>query len=609
VTWFLGTNAFLSVSLSSTLCRISVRAVFVLLLASAAACGQPAAPDDATATIDVCSGGWFRCYARARVVALATPSGYGPAELESAYNLDVSTPVDATVAVVDAFGYPGLETDLASYRSQFGLPACTSASGCLTIVNQEGQTAPLPQAPPPGDDWTIETALDVDMASAGCPSCKLIVVQADDDGGDGLVVGNDIAAAAGATVISNSWGASEAEFDVSANDMHFTHAGIATFASTGDGGFEPDGASYPASSSNVIAVGGTSLERDAVTARGYSERAWAGAGAGCSVVVPKPSWQTSRACDMRMIGDVSAVANPGTGVAVAHGGGWTVVGGTSASSPLVAAIFAQTGHGAATPAFAYANPTAFFDVTTGSDGACDSVLCSAAPGWDGPTGNGAPNGAVLTGALAPTLAVVQPFDGQVVPPGFTVQADCTSNDGASVAEVDFTVGVEPLGDVTVPPYTIAAPTSLPDRSYTIAIACSTSSGAQTTRAVSVTQAPGCSADADCPGATDTCYLGACIAGNAGADGLGASCRDNSDCDSGQCASDGIANHCVIPCALGTDACPTGFSCEQAGAGGACWPLNADAGTGGCDASGRASPWLVAMALALASRLRRRRRAR
>ncbi|HTR51860.1 MAG TPA: S8 family serine peptidase [Kofleriaceae bacterium] len=578
--------------------------------AFACACGNPTAPasDDATTATDVieaCAGGRFRCFALARAMTLDTPSGYAPLDLQSAYAVDVSRTVDATVAVVDAYGYPMLEGDLAAYRGQFGLPPCTVANGCLTILNQDGETSPLPDPPPAGDDWTIETALDVDMASAGCPSCKILVVQADDDGGDGLDVANDVAAASGATVISNSWGGAEGP---PSTDSHFTHPGIAIFASTGDGGYEGSDAIYPASSANVIAVGGTSLERDPLTQRGWRELAWDGAGAGCSASIAKPSWQTSSACATRMIGDVSAVAAPATGVAVSHGGGWTVVGGTSASSPLVAAIFAQTGHGAATPELSYDEPAAFFDVTSGTDGVCGTVLCSAAIGWDGPTGNGTPNGAVLIGARAPTLAIARPFPGQVVPPGFTVDAECTSNDAATVADVEFNVGTVSIGEVTAAPYTISAPPTLPDRGYVIVVTCTTSSFAQATQGVAVTQLPGCTGDADCPDAIDVCYLGACISGSAGPDGLGASCLNNTDCDSGECATDGASKHCIVACELGADACPAGFACEQAGSEGACWPIDADADLsgGGCDASGHRGSWLGAAVLALALRRRRRR---
>src|SRR4051812_25424798 len=148
----------------------------------------------------LCSGGRFRCFAQRRTdetgrfKAFATASGIGATDLVSAYNLDVSVDPGATIAIVDAFGYTNLASDLATYRSHYGLPACTIANGCLKIVNQNGQTSPLPANPPANDDWTGETALDVDMASAACPKCKILVVQADDDSGDGLYLSQMAAA-------------------------------------------------------------------------------------------------------------------------------------------------------------------------------------------------------------------------------------------------------------------------------------------------------------------------------------------------------------------------------------------------------------------------------
>jgi hypothetical protein len=101
------------------------------------------------------------------------------------------------------------------------------------------------------------------------------------------------------------------------------------------------------------------------------------------------------------VADVSAVANPSTGVAVFDQGSWAVYGGTSVSSPIMAAVFAL-----ATPAgasdfpvsYPYANPGALFDVTSGANGSCgQSYLCTAAIGYDGPTGLGTPNGASAFG--------------------------------------------------------------------------------------------------------------------------------------------------------------------------------------------------------------------
>jgi subtilase family serine protease len=179
--------------------------------------------------------------------------------------------------------------------------------------------------------------------------------------------------------------------------------------SSGDNGY---GVEFPAASQYVVAVGGTSL-RSATNARGWTESVWSGAGSGCSSYVPKPSWQTDSGCGRRTVADVSAVADPNTGVAVygptgssgTGASGWMVFGGTSASAPIIGAMYAL---GTATGAYvypaakAYANRTQLFDVTSGSNGRCtrgksgSPYLCNGVTGYDAPTGLGTPNG---TGAF------------------------------------------------------------------------------------------------------------------------------------------------------------------------------------------------------------------
>ncbi|HMG22516.1 MAG TPA: hypothetical protein VK607_14385, partial [Kofleriaceae bacterium] len=190
----------------------------------------------------VCSGGRFHCKARVRTDAqhrikpAATPAGLGPADLASAYKLDPAKTSTATIAIVDAFNYPNAESDLATYRSQFGLPPCTKANGCLKVVNQNGATSPLPGNSPPGDDWTVEAALDLDLASAACPTCKLILIEAQDDQGNGLFVSQNAGAAMGAVVISDSWGGPSDGTDATLDAQFFTHAGVNIFVASGDSG-------------------------------------------------------------------------------------------------------------------------------------------------------------------------------------------------------------------------------------------------------------------------------------------------------------------------------------------------------------------------------------
>jgi hypothetical protein len=354
---------------------------------------------------DVCSGGRFHCYAQVRtdtakhITPFVTPQGFGPADLKSAYKLDTTKGAGKVIAIVDAFNYPNAESDLASYRSQFGLPPCTTANGCFKKVNQNGQASPLPANSPANDDWTVEAALDLDLASAACPLCKLILVEAQDDQGTGLFTAQNAAAALGANVISDSWGGPSDGNDLTFDAQFFTHAGVVIFVASGDNGNTGNTPDYPSTSQHVIGVGGTSLVKSTSNSRGWTEGAWSGAGSSCSTLTAKPTWQTQTVCSKRAAADVSAVADPNTGLAVFNqgAGGWIVVGGTSAASPFVAGVFAAYSVGTNDSSFPYQHASQFFDVTSGKNGTCGTLMCNAAAGWDGPTGIGTPNGAVLGG--------------------------------------------------------------------------------------------------------------------------------------------------------------------------------------------------------------------
>jgi subtilase family serine protease len=327
--------------------------------------------------------------------AAATPSGLFPADLQSAYKLPSATAgAGRTIAIVDAFDDPAAESDLGVYRSQFGLPACTTANGCFRKVGQTGSATALPRK---NASWDEEISLDVDMVSATCPNCHILLVEASSASFANLGAAVNTAARLGATAISNSYGGSDASD--AANGSFYNHPGIAVTASSGDGGF---GVEYPASSQFVVAVGGTSLTRSA-TARGWTESAWSGAGSGCSAFnTAIPSASTfNTGCARRAVADVSAVADPNTGVAVFDSvpfqgfSNWLVFGGTSASSPIIASVYGLAGNAATIDAndFPYQHSTSLFDVTTGSNGTCTPAqLCKARVGWDGPTGLGTPNG-------------------------------------------------------------------------------------------------------------------------------------------------------------------------------------------------------------------------
>jgi subtilase family serine protease len=337
----------------------------------------------------------------AKVNATASsPAGYSPGDLQSAYNLPSATAgAGQTVAIVDAYDDPTAESDLGVYRSQFGMLPCTTANGCFRKVSQSGGTKSLPR---PNSGWAQEISLDLDMVSAICPNCKILLVEASSNSLANLGAAVNEAARLGATEISNSYGGSESSSDTLLYDpSYFKHAGIAITASSGDNGY---GVEYPAASQYVTAVGGTSLTR-APNARGWSETAWSGAGSGCSAFDPKPSWQGDTGCTKRTVADVSAVADPNTGVSVydsysslgqSH---WMVFGGTSVASPIIASVYALAGNASSVQSgsFPYSRPGSLNDVTSGSNGSCGTAyLCSALLGYDGPTGLGTPHG---TGAF------------------------------------------------------------------------------------------------------------------------------------------------------------------------------------------------------------------
>ncbi len=350
---------------------------------------------------DVCgpaADGDARCFAKRRtsasggIVSFATPTGLTPANLVSAYKIPTKA-VTATIGIVDAQDDPSVEADLAVYRKQFGLPACTTANGCFKKVNQKGVEGSYPSADP---DWAGEIALDVEMASAACPSCKILLVEATSESTANLGAAVNEAVKLGATVVSNSFGWPEVSADATDDTKYWHHPGVALFASSGDSGY---GVSYPSSGQYVIGVGGTSLTKSS-SSRGWAEKAWSEGGSGCSAKTSKPSWQTDATCTKKMVADVSAIGDPDTGVAVydSYGsGGWTVFGGTSVSSPLVAGIFAAAGKGDIDASAIWEHTGDFTDVTSGSNGSCStSYYCKAAKGFDGPTGWGTPIGSKLS---------------------------------------------------------------------------------------------------------------------------------------------------------------------------------------------------------------------
>jgi hypothetical protein len=352
------------------------------------ACDRPTRPDEVA------------CLALVRtdvqptrgILLQAGPRGLGAGDLQDAYDLPSSSAGDGrTVAIVVAGDNPKAEADLAVYRSQYGLPPCTTANGCLRKVDEHGGG----KLPAPDVSWGQEQALDLDMVSAACPRCHLLVVEASRPTIESLGTGVNTAVKLGAKYVSNSYGATETHLSPSHSSSYYDHPGVAVPAASGDDGY---GVLFPASAAHVTAVGGTSLSR-AANPRGWTESAWSGAGSGCSQGISKPGWQKDTGCARRTVADVSAVSDPGTGVAMydTYGmGGWMIAGGTSAATPIIAAAYALAGppparmHAASLP---YNRTGALNDVTSGSNGRCSpTYLCTAGPGYDGPTGLGTPKG-------------------------------------------------------------------------------------------------------------------------------------------------------------------------------------------------------------------------
>ena len=404
---------------------------------SVRACDQFVAPRLAT------------CFAIRRTdsaIPHGTPSGLGPSNLRSAYNLGGATGGSGqTVGIIDAYDDPNAATDLAVYRAQFGLPACTTANGCFKKVNQSGATSPLPQS---DQGWSGEMSLDVDMVSAICPNCHILLVEASSTSLADLGTSVNTAVALGAKFVSNSYGGGEYSGETSLDSSYYHHPGVVITASTGDGGY---GVSYPAASQYVTAVGGTTLTV-ASNSRGWSESAWSGAGSGCSAYEGEPALQDNinTACANRADADVSAVADPNSGVSVYQtfgASGWSIYGGTSVSAPIIASVYALAGNPGSSdsPAtYPYLHTGSLNDVTSGSNGSCASaVLCKSGFGWDGPTGLGTPNG---LGAFTPAAGGTTPVT--------------VTNPGSQTGMVGVSAQVQLVAAGGTGPYTYTA-TGLP----------------------------------------------------------------------------------------------------------------------------------------------------
>jgi subtilase family serine protease len=328
--------------------------------------------------------------------AQQTPSGVTPAEIKKIYNIPASGG-KGTIALIDAYDDANMESDLAVFDKQFGLPSCTTTNGCFEKHKMATSTAA-------NSGWAMETSLDVEWAHAIAPGAKILLVEAKTPSGANLLSAIDYATSRKDVVaISMSWGGAEFSDELS-YDTHFVdkaNPAAAFFASSGDDG---TGASWPASSPNVIGVGGTSLELASSGAL-IAESAWSGSGGGVSAYEKEPGYQTaykiSKANGMRAIPDVSYDADPASGypIYITTGtgskakGAWDEVGGTSAGAPQWAAIQSLGGSAALAKFYTDKASTStlkyFRDITSGSNGTCE-YYCDARKRYDYVTGLGSP---------------------------------------------------------------------------------------------------------------------------------------------------------------------------------------------------------------------------
>ena len=358
-----------------------------------------------------------------------------PLYLQQAYDLtalSATQGANETVAVVDAYNDPSVASDLSTFRAQSGLPACTTASGCFSVINEAGTAVPLP-----ANDaaWSVEESLDVDAVSSLCPNCRIVLVEANTTNNLDMQAAIQAAAGAGANIISNSWSAQAVTSPFSSN---LSYPGVSILAAAGDDGTSVAGQSaYPAALPNVTAVGGTTLSPSAASARGFVESAWDDTGSGCDTFEPVPAWQPPTGCAGRAYNDISADGDPSTGLDVydSQEGGWLEVGGSSLAAPLAAAFEAVTAVNGTTPQWAYSDAALLNGVDSGSNGSCGiALICNATTGWNGPGGAGSISGEVVQGA--PGIG------------GPDVNGATTYTESVSATAAALLGGVYPNGEIT-----------------------------------------------------------------------------------------------------------------------------------------------------------------
>ena len=436
-------------------------------------------------------------------VASGPAGGYSPGQLAAAYGVNPAAATSQTVAIVDAFQDPSVTADLNAFDAQYGLPTETSSS--FKVVSQTGGSV---SGITTDVGWAGETTLDVEAVRGLCHSCKILLVEADTSNNSDIGTAVDEAVSLGAKIVSNSYGSPEIPSDPQAGD--YNHAGVAILASTGDDGwYDWDGFNLGASSDNaplvpasydtVVGVGGTTLDLNPNGSRA-SEMVWndngpidaggfafantygvtgGAAGSGCSAIYSAQVWQqdvsgySTLGCGatLRNGVDIAADADYFTGfdtyettawcsgtdgngnTCPSSNPGWQTIGGTSLSSPLVAAMWGLAGGPAGVnyPAMTlyghfHASPSQLYDVTVGGTGACDNVgpqscssffgvsnpnefgfglldcqwgasgpavlankyQCNAEPGYDGVSGVGTPMGLTPFQPISPSAVIQNP---------------------------------------------------------------------------------------------------------------------------------------------------------------------------------------------------------
>jgi titin len=452
----------------------------------------------------------------------APPSaGFYPVDLLDAYSLSgmaaSMTPGRAapTIAVVDAYNDPHAAGDLRAYRASMsgaldpntGLadstipPLCggTVTTGCVTFtkVDQTGGTS----YPANNTGWAEEISLDLDTVSAVCPGCNIVLVEANSDSIQDLAAAVTEAKTFDPVAISNSYGSTEFNSEAEYNSVYTASPGTAITAASGDDGY---GTEFPAAAPGLTAVGGATLSYSGTGASlaWGTQDAWAESGSGCSSYEPMPSWQDDQGvyslsadCSGRQIADISADANPVTGVAVydSYGaGGWTVFGGTSVSAQIIAAAYglaagAGTGTVQTEPQTLYTDaadsgttgPTpGLVPISAGSSSSCGSYLCDATrslpSGYNGPTGLGTLSGvsALLATPTVPDTLSFEPANegitagqtaGPVIlglaqpAPGGGLAATLSTNSSGGGFSLSTTGPFTPTLGLTVPSGSTATP--------------------------------------------------------------------------------------------------------------------------------------------------------